>query len=94
MSGRDVVVLCGSGGNSGGGMVAARRLALWGGRGAVVRDDPGRPRVPEVAHQLDVFGRIGVLVMTGEAFPPRTDLVVDALVGYGLRVRSARLRPT
>ena len=38
-----------------------------------------------MAHQLDVLARISVPVMTGDALPPRTDLVVDALVGYGLR---------
>lgn len=56
-----------------------------GARVTAVRDDPRRPRVPETAHQLDLLGRIGVPAVTGEQLPPRTDLVVDALVGYGLR---------
>lgn len=77
-----VTVLAGPGGNGGGGLVAARHLAN---RGAGVqvtlshaRSDLGA--VP--AHQLDIVARMGIEV---SAKPQSAALVVDALIGYGLR---------
>jgi NAD(P)H-hydrate epimerase len=77
-----VTVLTGPGGNGGGGLVAARHLAN---RGAGVqvtlshaRSDLGA--VP--AHQLDIVARMGIEV---SAKPQSAALVVDALIGYGLR---------
>ncbi len=77
-----VLVMAGSGGNGGGGMVAARHLANWGVRVAVVLGQE-RERLGAVpAHQLDVLERMGVDV---GAEPVPTDLVVDSLIGYSLR---------
>ena len=84
--GRRVVVLCGTGGNGGGGLVCARRLHNW---GAVVRVFTTRPDadyrgVP--AHQLDVLRRMRVPVVEAaqiEQVSP-ADLLVDAIIGYSL----------
>lgn len=77
-----VTVLAGSGGNGGGGLVAARHLANRGvdvtvtlGRRA---DDLG----PLPAHQYDILRRMGVRV---NAEPQGADVVVDALIGYSLQ---------
>lgn len=78
-----VVVLCGAGNNGGGGMVAARHLHN---RGANVRaklvGDPARLKeIP--AHQWRI---LEALELDAQSDPdlPRADLIIDALVGYGL----------
>lgn len=77
-----VAVLCGRGGNGGGGLVAARHLAN---RGVDVRvtlaDEPDLlGEVPR--HQLRILERMGVSI---GAVPEEADLVLDALIGYSLR---------
>ena len=84
--GRKVVVLSGTGGNGGGGLVCARRLDNWGAQVRVVttRPDEGFRGVP--AHQLDILRRMGVPVTTAGLLTqfPEADLLIDALIGYGL----------
>jgi NAD(P)H-hydrate epimerase len=77
-----VGVLCGIGGNGGGGLVAARHLANRGKRVHVsLAEDPSRlGDVPR--HQLSILQRMGVSVRPE---PARADLVLDALLGYSLR---------
>ena len=80
---RRIVVLCGAGNNGGGGMVAARHLHN---RGAVVRAklvaDPARlTDVP--AHQWRILNVIG-LAMETDPDLAQPDLIIDALIGYGL----------
>ena len=79
---RRVLVMAGSGGNGGGGMVAARHLANWGLEVAVVlgQDVDRLGAVP--AHQLDVLERMGV---PNVEEPEPAELIVDALIGYSLR---------
>lgn len=86
--GRRVIVLAGTGGNGGGGLVCARRLHSWGAEvetwlTASPEDFTGVPR-----HQLDILGKIGIegSVVEGDviALPP-ADLIVDAAIGYSLR---------
>lgn len=76
-----VTVLAGPGGNGGGGLVAARHLAN---RGVAARITlSSRDRMSNVPrHQLDIVERMGIVV-SGEPTP--SDLVIDALLGYGLR---------
>jgi NAD(P)H-hydrate epimerase len=77
----DVVVLAGPGGNGGGGLVAARHLAN---RGVGVRVVlAGDRRTPATERQLDIIQRMDVPTLAEP--PDRTDLAVDALLGYGLR---------
>jgi len=81
-----VVVLAGTGGNGGGGLVCARRLHNWGAQVSVykTKNDNQYKGIP--AHQLDVLRRMQVPVneadMLGETI--ETDLIVDAVIGYSL----------
>jgi NAD(P)H-hydrate epimerase len=87
-----VAVLCGPGGNGGGGLVAARHLANHGVRVAVTLA-ADRVRLGEVPrHQFAILEPMGVPV-TPE--PIKAELVLDALIGYSLhgnpRGRAAEL---
>ena len=76
---RSVAVLAGPGGNGGGGLVAARHLHN---RGiAVTVTLPSCHLATVTAHQLDIVERLGVEVRDE---PPPADLIIDALIGYGL----------
>lgn len=79
-----VLVLAGGGGNGGGGICAARRLA--GRVGEVILCLADAERLSDAAgQQLQIFAHT-----SGREVPPdalaalRPDLVVDALIGYGL----------
>lgn len=86
-TGRRVVVLAGTGGNGGGGLVCARRLHAWG-AAVEVRSTAVPERLGEVPrHQSAILERMGVPVVVAgedEELPP-ADLLVDALIGYSLR---------
>jgi NAD(P)H-hydrate epimerase len=75
-----VAVYAGSGGNGGGGLVAARHLANAGVHVSIVltRDRSDVDRVP--GHQLDILDRLGVHEATTPA-----EVAVDALIGYSLQ---------
>lgn len=87
-----VTVLAGSGGNGGGGLVAARHLAN---RGVDVSVTVAKPASlgPVPAHQFDIVQRMGVEVRdigaedgtAGGSSPRSSDVVIDALIGYSLR---------
>jgi NAD(P)H-hydrate epimerase len=86
---RQVVFLAGRGGNGGGGLAAARRLALWGTAVTVVlaqspQDMRGVPR-----QQLEILEWLGLPIRVGadriSAVIGDADLVIDALIGYSLR---------
>jgi NAD(P)H-hydrate epimerase len=84
--GKRVAVLCGSGGNGGDGMVAARYLAVWGASPVIWL---GRRPVPGkgiAAHQLAILERLGVPIHEPTLSPslPEADLVIDALLGFSL----------
>ncbi len=91
-TGRRVLVLAGGGGNGGGALVAARRLSAWGARVTLfLAQRPGAMRgVP--AEQLAIARQMGI---PGVDEPGRADdlidarraadVVIDGLIGYGLR---------
>lgn len=76
-----VTVLAGSGGNGGGGLVAARHLSN---RGVEVSVTVAKPESlgPVPRHQLDIITNMGLTVSDD---PPAADIVIDALIGYSLR---------
>jgi NAD(P)H-hydrate epimerase len=76
-----VSVAAGTGGNGGGGLVAARHLANAGVQVTVTVTSPER-LTPVPRHQFDVLGRMGVGV-SNELTP--ADLIIDAVIGYSLR---------
>jgi NAD(P)H-hydrate epimerase len=81
-----IIVLCGTGGNGGDGFVSGRFLHAL---GATVefwlnrRPDTDRG---VAAHQLATVERMGMLVNEPSAQPvlPEADLIIDALLGFGL----------
>ena len=85
--GQRVLVLAGTGGNGGGGLVCARRLHNWGARVRVLMTADSQ-RLGDVArHQHSILERMGIEtdVAADEGELPDGDLVVDALIGYSLR---------
>ncbi|MCH8062337.1 MAG: NAD(P)H-hydrate epimerase [Chloroflexi bacterium] len=84
--GRRVVILCGSGGNGGGGLVCARRLLGWGADVMVWISSPatrfqGVPRL-----QLEILESLKVPIIEADEVPelPDAHLIVDAVIGYSL----------
>jgi NAD(P)H-hydrate epimerase len=82
---RRVLVMAGPGGNGGGGLVAARHLAVAGALVDVRLATPPHRLTPVPAEQLQILRHMGVSVGVG-AGPPSApvdaDLVIDALLGY------------
>ena len=79
-----VVVLAGGGGNGGGGLVCARHLANRAIPTRVVLDREPTAISGVPGEQLAILKHTDASV-TVEQAPPRPALVVDALLGYGLR---------
>jgi hydroxyethylthiazole kinase-like uncharacterized protein yjeF len=79
-----VSVLAGPGNNGGDGLVAARLLHLAGVPVTVLLlGDPARLGA-DAGEALRRAAQVGVNVTTGQGLPPRTDLVIDALLGLGV----------
>ena len=87
--GRRLKVLCGSGGNGGGGLVAARRLDNWGAGIEVVLARPEEEFTGVPAHQLHIVRKLGIPILATDDLTASStsgdDLVIDAVIGYGLR---------
>jgi NAD(P)H-hydrate epimerase len=84
LKGRRVVVLCGRGSNGGGGMVAARHLHNRGASVSVklLGDPAGMKEIP--GHQWDIL-QMMALTQADDPDLSQADLIVDAIIGYGLR---------
>ncbi len=86
--GRRVAVLCGTGGNGGGGLVAARRLVGWGAEVTIwlTKEPDEYAGVP--AHQLDILQKLDANIRVADRISTpqalRTDLILDAIIGYSL----------
>ncbi|MEZ4675615.1 MAG: NAD(P)H-hydrate epimerase [Caldilineaceae bacterium] len=84
---RPIVVLAGRGNNGGGGLVAARHLSNWGAWVQVVLTHPVDAFAGVPAQQLHILQALGVPLAWAEEgweLPP-ADLLIDAMIGYGLR---------
>lgn len=84
-----VVVLAGRGNNGGGGLVAARHLLNWGAWVQILLTDQPNAATQCVVlkEQLSILRRMDAPLAWAEEgweLPP-ADLLIDALVGYGLR---------
>lgn len=83
LAGRKIAVLCGAGNNGGGGMVAARHLHN---RGADIQvkliADPDKLKNAP-AHQWRILQTMGIVVEYTLDLA-RADLILDAIIGYGL----------
>lgn len=84
---RPVVVLAGRGNNGGGGLAAARHLLNWGAWVQIVCSYPLEAYKGAAAHQLRTLQAMGAPLAWAEdgwELPP-ADLLIDAIIGYGLR---------
>ncbi len=87
--GRRVIVLAGRGGNGGDGLVAARLLHAWGALPAVWLSHALDRLGEDAAHQARSLTALGLPLHPPSAdetiaLPP-ADLIIDALLGFGLR---------
>jgi NAD(P)H-hydrate epimerase len=74
-------VYVGTGGNGGGGLVAARHMANLGVAVNIVTTRDAEHFAPVPRHQLEIVERMGLSIGSD---PVEADLAVDALVGYSL----------
>lgn len=84
---RPIVVLAGRGNNGGGGLVAARHLLNWGAWVQIVCTHPADAYAGVPAQQLQILHAMGAPLAWAEEgweLPP-ADLVIDAVIGFGLR---------
>lgn len=97
--GKRVLALCGSGGNGGDAMVAARLLYAWGARPRILLATPAETIEGDTARQLATLRALGVPIEeppssvtrepvkpTAETIPttfPEADLILDGLLGFG-----------
>ena len=81
--GRRVIVLAGPGGNGGGGLASARRLATWGADVGVVIAVPEMALAAAPALQLSALRWMGVPVLESGSVGT-ADLILDAIFGYSL----------
>jgi NAD(P)H-hydrate epimerase len=79
-----VVVLCGNGGNGGGGMTAARRLHNWGAQVIIALTKSADEYRGVPAHQLDILKRMNIPIVDSASLPPTPDMILDAIIGYSL----------
>lgn len=83
---RSLLVLAGRGNNGGGGLVAARHLNNRGADVQVITAAPLETHDNIPAHQLQILLNMGVSISPLEEgwALPGADLLIDALIGYGL----------
>jgi NAD(P)H-hydrate epimerase len=86
-AGRSIVVLAGPGGNGGGGLVAARHLAVAGAQVAIAVSAPSERFTAVPAEQLAIARRLAIPIHEGLDSLGEPELVLDALLGYGQRGR-------
>lgn len=81
---RSIAILCGKGNNGGGGLVAARHLYNWGVDVSLTlaHDQTQLKGTPH--HQLQILNRMGIPT-TENPNLESADMIIDALIGYGLR---------
>ncbi len=81
-----MVILAGPGGNGGGALVCARRLAGWGAAVSVVVSATEEAFTPVPRHQLRALRRLDVSISeTGYELSAQPALIIDGLIGYSLR---------
>ncbi|VAW42512.1 NAD(P)H-hydrate epimerase [hydrothermal vent metagenome] len=89
--GKTVVVLAGTGGNGGGGLVAAHRLHNYGAKIQLFITKADAHFTPVPRHQLDIVRRMGINVGFVEDLDKYREtavsphLILDGIIGYSLR---------
>lgn len=82
-----IVALCGTGGNGGDAMVAARLLHAWGADASIVLVRPREDFTGIAAHQLAILDRLRIPVLEPQDVEamPDADLILDGLLGFSLK---------
>ncbi|MFO8036441.1 MAG: NAD(P)H-hydrate epimerase [Anaerolineales bacterium] len=86
--GSRVLILAGSGGNGGGGLVAGRRLHTWGAEVIIFLSRKPEEMDGVPAQQLSILQAmegVGIIPPGGDQSFPQADLILDALIGYSLK---------
>lgn len=84
VAGNSIACLCGAGNNGGGGLVAARHLHNWGAEVSLVLAFEVS-RLKEIpSHQWNILTQMGLENNVNPDLS-EADLIIDALIGYGLR---------
>ncbi len=85
--GRKVLILAGTGGNGGGGLVCARRLHNWGAQVEVLLSSPVSrlTDIPQVQYGILQKMEVKVAEASENVELPPANLIVDAIIGYSLR---------
>lgn len=83
IAGRRIHVLTGSGGNGGGGLVAARHLAVAGAQAEVFTGASAARLSPVTSKQRAIVEAMGVPVRFAAELEGVPELVIDAILGYG-----------
>ncbi len=84
-AGRSVLVLAGPGGNGGGGLVAARHLAVAGAKVTVALSTAPDRFAPVPAEQLAIVRQLAIPTHESSEVLGDPELVLDALLGYSQR---------
>lgn len=89
VSDKNIIVLAGTGGNGGGALVAARRLATWGAQVSVYTSQAASYMKPVPLQQLKILQNMGIEVITvsqPNLLPQKSgvDLILDGIIGYSL----------
>lgn len=84
VKGHSVAILCGSGGNGGGGLTAARRLHNWGADVVIALTKSADEFRGVPAHQLDILKRMNIPIFEPVSLPSTVELILDAIIGYSL----------
>jgi NAD(P)H-hydrate epimerase len=83
-----VIALCGSGGNGGDAMVAARLLSAWGATVAVYLTHAAKDLKDPAAHQATILQKLGITPVTPDEGAPAlgdADIILDGLLGFSLK---------
>ncbi len=85
--GKLVTILAGTGGNGGGALVCARRLCGYGAQVTVLTAKSEDQFAGVPGHQLEILRRMGVPILSPlrASNAPEAALIVDGLIGYGLK---------
>lgn len=80
-------MLVGTGGNGGGALVHARRLHIWGAQMQVYVAKPASAFTPVPTYHLAILQQMRIPIAQAEDVlqASRPDLIIDGLIGYGLK---------
>ncbi|MHA2294497.1 MAG: NAD(P)H-hydrate epimerase [Candidatus Hodarchaeales archaeon] len=81
----NILILAGTGGNGGGGLVCARHLHNWGANVNILLSKEPELYKGVSAHQLCILEKMGLLpTIFKKTMGANIDLIIDAIIGYSL----------